>query len=246
MGKSVTTQDDNVAGVTGIEVPTTGVQPHSMCDTQVTALITGYPGLSVMAETLEEELNLRVRTAKVPTKEQIENALKLVVDLRVMQVNGKRLPKDLDPKEIVYPACLLPLVSAIGRVVVDDGVFTIQPSAPFLEDKTARAKWDSEFDDSYKVLREIVRLARVSDVALELAMALPKSRYGNVDFYAFQQEAVELTSDSASRDAVLAVLHTILELRLSEWIWASAAYSYGKIDVIRRNLTTLTSATFRG
>lgn len=228
-----------------VNVPTIGVIPHALGDRRVEAIVTGFPGLEVMAEALTSELSARLSGFDL-TKDRVHEALSLVVEFRVLQVRKEKLPLGLRPEELVYPSALLPLVTAVGKVLIDDGIITITPQLPCLKDAKARATWELNVPQRYEDLRTIVRSGRHPDVGLELAHGLPKSRYGSVDFYAFTVDQMTLLSDSPNRDAVMAVLRSALELRLSEWLWAAPIYSYGSATVVQRNLERLVVSTFRG
>ncbi|GMK36928.1 MAG: hypothetical protein [aquatic viral metagenome] len=210
----------------------------------VEAVITNLDGLEVMARVFHEELLAALGSRYTLSLADVLDALKLVIELRIFQVR-RELPGTLDLRTVEFPASLLPIVLAIGVVDVDRAI-EIVPALGDSDGKVVPFKtWVKSLDERLGKLEALVRFLSVPDLRAEISV-FPRETGGSLDFYAFTVEGSDLRTDCATRDRVMAVFRSVLRLTLTPWVWGRAIWSYGTIDLLKREVRAFTQNTIRG
>ncbi|GMK36930.1 MAG: hypothetical protein [aquatic viral metagenome] len=212
----------------------------------VEAAISSFPGLRVMAEVFYEELYGRIGDRLNLTLDQIEDALQLVLEMRVYQVRGELPPTMVNLRDVEFPSALLPLVLAIGVVDIDR-VIQLRPVLVDAEGRPIRVQdWAERLPDRLKHLRALVRLLDLPEVRAELS-TFPRGKDGALELYAFiVDDAGQLRTDKPTRDRVLAVLRSVLSLSMHVWVFGRPVWSYGTVTMLRREVGEFARATIRG
>lgn len=211
---------------------------------KVEAIVADLKGLEVMAQVFHEELLTSLGSRYTLSLDDVLDALKFVIELRVYQVR-RELPGDVDLRNIEFPAALLPIVLAIGIVDVDRTI-TIIPALGNGEGKILPFnEWRKGYQSRLRNLETVVRYLSVPDLRVEMA-TMPRDIVGSLDFYAFMAEGSDLRTDVATRDRVMAVFRSVLRLTLTPWVWGRPVWSYGTITLLQQEIKAFTRNTIRG
>lgn len=211
---------------------------------KVEARVLDLQGLEVMARVFHEELSTTLGPRYTMTLDQVHDALKFVIELRIFQVR-RELPATVNLRNVEFPAALLPIVLAIGVVDVDRAIEIVPalgtPDGGVVDVTT----WSQNLQQRMENLETLVRYLSTPDLRVEMAY-MPRNIAGSLDFYAFTVEGNDLRTDRHTRDRVMAVFRSVLRLSLTPWVWGRAIWSYGTIDLLRQEIKAYTRNTIRG
>jgi len=224
------------------------INPVRDAMTEYQVSIVSVPALGELVDELIMHLNVRVPNGVViPSREDLLLAFDALITMRVAYVRGVR-NEVIHPKDVVYPAFLFPIVTAIGDVVDMDQGFALRVTREGIFDQRGYLKPQvlDQFKKALQVFDQLYAIGATSHVALEFAYGLPKSKSGIIDFFAFQTSGDRLKSDVNDRDPVSAMLRSAFEIAAFEWIWARAHWDYGSISELRRTMRAIVRSTIRG
>ncbi|GMK36944.1 MAG: hypothetical protein [aquatic viral metagenome] len=210
----------------------------------VEARISDFPGLKVMAEEFYKALHMMLGDRLQLKQEDIEDALRLVLEMRIFYVRDELPQTMVNLRNVEFPAVLLPLVLAIGIVDVDR-VIRLKPVLEKDGKPVSVQEWARDLPRRLELLRTLVSLLDLPDVRAEISV-FPRGKDGALELYAFIVQSDQLVTDKHTRDRVLAVFRSVLDLTLNIWVFGRPVWSYGSVTLLREEIAAITRATLRG
>jgi hypothetical protein len=206
--------------------------------THAVANITVCPGMDKLGEVMVDHLTMVLSKCDL-TPSDVENAIEMLLALRVAQVNGKSI-HGIKPKEVRYPALFDPFIRAIGKVEIPEEELVIDVDSPLI----------NEVKESYKRVEILDLLDKLSmytrQAGGQIATALPRSVDGDITVLSFQIINDNLMHTQRGHSPEKQIIASFVEVKMMEEIWSPRAYrvNYGMIESHHRAIRNQVEYSF--
>lgn len=178
------------------------------------------------------------------SKNRLSMAFRGVVELRIRQILSEDYPREpfLHWKRIVYPAFLLPIVSAIGTLEDNDDAVRSSPDSQLLGPgvQFGSKEW-GEIAETLSALWDYG-----VKVGMEYAHGLPKDRSAYKPLLMVVRNADgELQTPDGKCDAAAALVASVLTFAVRPYPWGTVRWSYNTVDDFFEEYKHIVRSSFR-